>query len=91
MEMKVANTVRSQIGRDAFFMMGSKNLSGGANSLTFDIRGCKAWKWVKVTLDPGYKLTEMEVKGVYVEMLHNVISENTGLALTIPRIVSINA
>ncbi len=104
-DMTVANTIRGQIGCEAFFMMGSKNLSGDANSLTFDIKLCKAWKWVKVTLDPddtytvtfimvgcapGYKRTEKEVKGVYVDMLHNVISENTGLSLKIPRIMGIN-
>jgi hypothetical protein len=105
-DLTVANMIRDQIGRGAFFMMGSKNLSGDKNSLTFDIKLCKAWKWVKVTLEPDdtytvtfimvgrgpqYKRTEKSINGVYVDMLHDVIEENTGLVLRIPRVRGINA
>lgn len=51
--LTVANTIASQIGARAFYMMGTRHKLGDANSLTFDIRGCREINKVRVVLDPS--------------------------------------
>jgi len=94
--MTVANEIAKQIGGRAFFMMGTRHKLGGPNYLSFDIRGSRVYQKVQVTLEPDdtykveffkfrkYEISRYEeVKGVYVDQLRGVISEHTGLALSL--------
>ena len=96
-DMTVANTIRDQIGRKACYMMGAKNFVGSATGLTFKI-GRNAGKVTHITItvtpEDTYDIefvacrgvnvrTIKEVKGYYVDMMHAVISETTGMALSI--------
>jgi hypothetical protein len=92
-DMTIANTIRSQIGRKALFMLGAKNLVGSKDGLTFKVgRNAKGVTHVKVTLTPldlynvefirvwGTKITpKAECAGIYVDMLHAAIEEHTGM------------
>jgi len=65
MALEVANTIAQQIGRQAFFMLGAKNLVGSENSLTFKIgRNAKSVSHIKVTLEPSdtYKVEAIRVR-----------------------------
>jgi hypothetical protein len=101
-DMTIAHEINRQIGNGAFLMMGTKNKIGDTNSLKFDIKLCKQYNWIKITLDANDTYTVEFIKvgraptidpvhDVYVEDLHNLISKRTGLALRIPRIIGINA
>lgn len=103
-DMTVANTIRTQIGAVAFFMMGTKQWAGDENSLSFPIKGCAKYTHIRITLEPTgtyqvdfikvgrahkyhpLKVTTDTVEGVYVDVLHDLISRRTGLALRMPRI-----
>lgn len=95
-DMTVANTIAAQIGQRAFFMMGAQNIAGTADSLSFKVRGSKNWSHVKVTLMPSdtYKVSFYKFRGVnivavkdvemvYADSLLSVISNSTGLAVTL--------
>lgn len=94
--LAVANTIAAQIGARAFFMMGTRQKSGDANSLRFDIRGSPRGNRICVTLDASdtYTVQLLKVRGlhagvvaenegVYSDMLHAIIEEMTGLALSL--------
>jgi hypothetical protein len=103
-DMTVANEIARQIGGKAFYMMGSrKTLVGGENDLSFKVmRNAEKVTHVRVTLNAadtydvefircwGTKApkTLKSVKGVYNDMLKEVISVGTGLALVMPNVVS---
>jgi hypothetical protein len=93
--MRVANTIKDQLGRQALAMMGAKNLVGGKDYLSFRIgRNSKGVNYVKITLTPmdlydiefgairgtNYKV-KYEAKGVYADMMHKIIEDNTGMYL----------
>ena len=51
MAIEIANTISTQIGRQAFFMMGAKNLVGHESALSFKVgRNSKGVTHVMVTL-----------------------------------------
>jgi hypothetical protein len=94
--LTVANTIADQIGRQAFVMMGTKNLVGSADALLFDIRGCADFNKIEVKLSPmdtytvrfmklgrGSILRDVAVEGVYADSLKNVIESKTGLYLSL--------
>lgn len=106
--MDVANTIREQIGHQAFVMMGAKNLLGGDSHLQFKI-GANGKKVTHVTVTltsndlytvrfdkvtkigfnaksgavTGGVKTLQEVEGVDVGQLRRIISEGTGLYLSL--------
>ena len=95
-DMRVANTIRKQLGK-ALVMMGAKNLVGGKDYLSFRIgRNSKGINYIKITLTPqdlydvefgairgmNYKV-KSEAKGIYADMLHDVIGQNTGMAMSL--------
>lgn len=97
-KLEVANIIAQQIGARAFFMMGTQHKLGTENSLIFNIRGSKEFNKITVTLDLGsdtyvvtfYKvnrmahiLAEKSVSDVYAEDLNRIISDYTGLALSL--------
>jgi len=50
-EDQVAETIADQIGRKAFFMMGTRFRTACGSVLFFDIRGCVKFNRVRITLD----------------------------------------
>lgn len=90
----VAKIIIEQIGGKALFMLGAKNLlnHGEENALSFRIRGSKKVNYIKISLTPSdlynmefgkiwghnYKVVR-EVNEVYVDMLHSLIEDTTGL------------
>lgn len=83
-DMTVATEIRNQIGQKSLYMMGAKNLGGGENYLSFQIRGSKVANHITVTLnsmdtcDVTYKKirghnckTVSTSEGLYADMLHN--------------------
>jgi len=91
--LAVANTIRAQLG-GALAMLGAKDLVGGESFLQFGIQGCKTVNKIRIELDPSdtytvsfWKLNRKtwicsevaEVDGVYVDSLHTVIENRTGL------------
>ena len=98
MDTTIAETIRSQIGHQAMFMMGAKNLIAHKNGLSFRIRGSKAVNYIKITLN-GLDLYDMEfgkihgfnykvvdtLNGAYDDMIHAVIERRTGLRLSLTR------
>lgn len=88
-----AETISSQIGRQAFAMLGAKNLVASGDALQFAIQGCKKINRIRVALaaDDTYTVTfykvgkfdwatVREVEMVYADGLHTVIETETGLA-----------
>ena len=95
--MQVANIIKKQLGNKALTMMGAKNLVAGDNYLSFRIgRNSKGINYIKIILNPkdlydlefgsirgmNYKV-KYEAKDVYVDMLHDVIENNTGMYLSL--------
>ena len=92
-DLAVANTIRTQLGQRALFMLGAKNLAGDSNSLGFRIgRNAKTVNAIRITLDPcdtytirfirvrGSKITTVaECSDVYADALHATIERQTGL------------
>lgn len=93
----VAEAIRLQIGHKAFMMMGAKNFFATGPGLQFDVgKNCMHITRIIVTLDPsdtytvkfykGKGLTLKEIKSVsdvYVESLRMVLSNTTGLYLSL--------
>lgn len=95
-QLTVANEIARQIGQRAFTMMGTRNKLGDDKSLTFDIRGCKLFSKVKVTLGGDdlytveffkfrkFAISRFEaVAAVDAESLNRVIESKTGLYLSL--------
>jgi hypothetical protein len=88
----VAETIRSQIGHKALYMLGAKNMAGDEKSLSFRISGSSRVNYIKVTLNSldlyditfgkiwgnSYKVIS-EKNGIYNDMLHSIIESETGL------------
>ena len=104
-DLTVARTIQIQIGADAFRMMGTNHQVGDEKSLMFNIKGCRAFNKIRVTLDPSdtytvefikvgkaptFKITTESHAGIYADALKSLIEEHTGLRLTVPRIRGIN-
>lgn len=92
--LSVANTISSQIGSRALFMIGAKNLCASENSLSFKIMGnAKKVTHIRVTLtlSDTYRVEFLRCVGtkplvtiadrddVYAENLLAVIESETGL------------
>jgi hypothetical protein len=111
MDLTVANTILSQIGRGALFMIGAKRFVGDENSVTFSVgrnsggrAGLGLVSHIRVTLMPSdtYKVESIRIRGasiktletrddIYFDMLAEVIGNLTGMAVSVPRIVGVNA
>lgn len=92
----IAKEIASQIGNKAFFMMGVKKLIADKNTLMFDIKGSPKWRRIKITLNSmdlydvtflywrgTGKIKEQAHENMYNDMLHELISRETGLALSL--------
>src|SRR5678816_4780398 len=90
-DLTVANTIAQQIGHLAFVMMGTKHKLGGADFLSFDIRGCPDFGKIQVTLEQSdtykvefFKFRQFKrvnykvVDMIYADGLHQCIEANTG-------------
>lgn len=91
--LQVAETIRHQIGHQAFVMMGAKHLSGDEKSLQFRIgRNEKGVTHIRVSLASNdlYKVEFFRVRGIdaktlateeglYAEDLLRSFERNTGL------------
>jgi len=76
---ETAETIRQQIGGKALYMLGAKNFSFDADgSLSFRIRGSKKVNYIKVTLDRGMDLYNMELGKIW-GYNYKVVAEETGL------------
>jgi hypothetical protein len=97
-KMQIGQTIYNQIGRSAFAMMGASNIMITENGLQWKVgKNSKKVTHVTVTLDSGdtYTVKFQKVgrncrvsdlgtsEGVYVENLHEVIENNTGLYLSL--------
>lgn len=95
--MTVGQTIYNQIGQRAFAMMGAKTVVTMPNGLHWKVgKNSKKVTHVMVTLDPSdtytvgfYRQSRGDLKqlknveGVYVDMLHETIQNNTGLYLSL--------
>jgi spore coat polysaccharide biosynthesis predicted glycosyltransferase SpsG len=91
--MQVANEIRNQIGNKALVMIGAKYLTAGDNYLNLRIgKNVKKVNNIKITLNDsdlydieygwihGTKYTVKNTEsGVYFDMLHKSIEQNTGM------------
>lgn len=90
--MTVAKEIAKQIGNKALFMLGASQLVADDNALRFRIKGSRAANMIRVELNSMdlYDVTFFKVRGldckevakaegIYNDMLHNTIEENTGL------------
>lgn len=89
----VAEIIRDQIGGKALYMLGAKNLVNHGDALSFRVRGSRKVNYIKITLDAGMDLYNMEFgkihgynykvkathEGVYADMMHDLIEAETGL------------
>ena len=95
----IAQTIADQIGRSAFFMMGTKYKYADGDDLIFDIKGCAKFNKIQIHLAPsdtytitfkkvrqGTAIRSEEATGVYFDSLHDVIEHRTGLTLRMPTI-----
>lgn len=100
-----AHIIAQQIGGGAFYMMGTQRRLAGdnGNSLTFNVRGTKRCKWIKITLDPSdtYSVKAFRVKrgkeemiltgqavNIYSDQLSEIIRDLTGLETRLPKITT---
>jgi hypothetical protein len=97
LDTTVGREIERQIGPKAFAMMGTGNQKWiDHNCLIFDIKGCRKWRKIRVTLDAddtytvaffqidrACRVTSKEVRGVYCDMLHQIIEAETGLCLSL--------
>jgi len=95
----IAKTIMHQLGQNCLFLIGTKQLFGNKNSLIVRFTASPLWNYMKISLNSmdTYDLTiqklhnnrivrEEKREGLYNDMLHDVISEITGLATVMPRI-----
>lgn len=97
-DTRIAETIREQIGHQAMYMMGAKNLVAHEKGLSFRVRGSKAINYIKITLTSldlydiemgkiwgnSYKVVKT-LDGAYNDMLHAFIERHTGLRLSLTR------
>lgn len=90
--MTIAATIQKQVGSRALYMLGAYNLIDHGDALSFKFKGSRKANHLKITLagDDTYTMTFIkirgydfksvhEVSGVYVDSLHAVIEDTTGL------------
>jgi len=91
--MTVAETIYKQLGHKARVMIGAKQFVAGDNMLRFRIgRNSSAANMIRISLEPmdTYKIeflsvrgmsckTKAEHSGVYADMMHSIITQETGL------------
>jgi hypothetical protein len=91
--MNVAQTIASQLGNKALFMIGAKNLMAGTDYLQLRIgRNNKGWNALKIALNgldlydlTFYKIRKLKIAdkktidNIYVDQLHDIIESETGL------------
>lgn len=94
-DFSIANEILHQIGNKALYMMGACNYMGEDDGVTFKIRGSKNYNFIKIKLNEEdtydltfiklslSKRTEKEIKGVYNDNLNDILSKETGLALSL--------
>lgn len=102
MNNTIAATIVQQLGKEALYMMGTKQILPikDGNGISIRIPRVNKINIITITLnakdlyDIEFKrLHNFEVKVIakeedcYCDMLHNIISEHTGLALRLPRII----
>ena len=94
--MTIAKTIADQLGNMALRMMGAKNLLAGSDYLQFKIgRNAKGVNLIRIILTPTdlYKIEFLRVSkvrrttlaehdGVYADMLHGIIEDETGMYLS---------
>ncbi len=92
MGTEIAEIIRKQLTPQTLYMLGAHNMFACENGLVFKIKGSKTFKHIKIVLNSmdtydmtftnfrGMNITKVEeVNGVYVDMLHKIIEEKTGL------------
>ena len=98
--MTIAKTIADQLGNMALRMMGAKNLLAGSDYLQFKIgRNAKGVNLIRIILTPAdlYKVEFIKVRklqcktvaehdGVYADMLHGIIEDETGMYLSMGNI-----
>lgn len=91
--MNIAQTIASQLGHKALFMIGAKNLIAGKNYLQMRLgRNSGHWNVLKIVLNgldlydmTFYKIRkltvtkEKTVDNIYCDQLHDIIESETGL------------
>lgn len=91
--VSIAETIRTQIGGKALFMLGAKSLVAVDNGLRFKVgKNAKGVTHVTIILEPsdtytvmfhriwGSKVTlKARCEDIYVDMLHAAIEEHTGM------------
>ena len=76
----IPDQINAQIGHKAFVMMGTNQKSGTQNSLTFNVRGSKTAKNIKITLNPDDTYT-MEF---FNQTIRQAINNGVTPAKTVP-------
>lgn len=96
-DLTVAREIASQLGPQTIALLGASQLVGGENFLQFKIKGCPKINCIRIELDPSDTYTIQfwytsakadrvrkvsERDGIYCDMLHDVIENETGLYTT---------
>jgi len=90
--MQIAQTIQEQLTGKTLYMLGAKNLAATGKGLSFRVRGSKKVNYIHIELNEmdlydvtfgkiaKHSMKEVnKVEGAYVDMLHELIEENTGL------------
>src|SRR5574343_577497 len=99
----IANTIREQLGRGFFFMVGAGNFSyDTTGALSFRFKGSKKFNSCTISLNASdtYDVTFRKVsvrgearreehEGIYFDGLHDLFRRVTGLETRVPRIVGV--
>jgi len=94
-DMTVANTIAEQLGRQALYMMGAKNLVGSEDALSFHVSSGK-YNGIRITLNANdlYDISYLKIRkyqivkevvdeNVYAEDMRKFIEKQTGLYLSL--------
>ena len=85
----IPDQINAQIGHKAFVMMGTNQKSGTQNSLTFNVRGSKTAKNIKITLDPDDTYTvEFFNQGVRQAIKNGIVAAKTVKGLYVDQLHS---
>lgn len=92
---EICQNVIDQLGGMALRLLGAKNLMDLGNGLSLRVRGSKAVNYISIKLAeddtytvrtakigraPNYKMSnDQTLRGVYVDQLHALIEDKTGL------------
>lgn len=90
--MRIATTIKDQIGIHALVMLGAKNILAVESGLSFRVLGSSKVNYIQITLTsddlynmefgkvrgPKYKVVA-EVRAVYNDSLNKMITTHTGL------------